>query len=498
MNRAFSILLTFALLAGSVSCGGGKIDPEVPVVDPSVDPGTNPIKPDPTPQPNNSRVFYVSVASGSDTATPDQAKDASTPWKSIGKGIASIQAGDTLVVLGGTYRERITIDSRLSGTAEHPTLIVGGEGAAPVLDDEHDGKTDRWSSVIALKGVAHVHLKGLSVANGGWYGISTTDDCSDIVIEGCSTFNTRASGLYCTYVTGLLVTGNEVRKACQEHNRDSYGNGSQECITIARAKDFRVVDNEIWGSEVDGAAGGEGIDAKGASCDGEIAYNYIHDIVPLGIYVDAGSGESHNVLVHSNLLVDTGGLSVAGELGGTAKDIYFYNNVIVRARLSGITFQNIQNGKFVNVYVVNNTFVDTNKTGNFGGEIANYGKNTGNANIVVSNNIFYNAVGKQRFSVWMDYAAPCRISGNLYCMFKPGNSGGENTFNKDDLTSADVVDQDPCFVDVAGGDYHLLPVSPAIGKGVPVMLPDGSGLLFDTDADGKKRDASHWSLGAFE
>jgi len=60
-----------------------------------------------------------------------------------------------------------------------------------------------------------------------------------------------------------------------------------------------------------------------------------------------------------------------------------------------------------------------------------------------------------------------------------------------DPTGTDLnIAVDPSFVDQAGGNYHLLPGSPAIGAGSPTGAPA-------TDFDGVARGASI-DIGAFE
>ena len=260
-----------------------------------------------------------------------------------------------------------------------------------------------------------------------------------------------------------------------------------------------VRNNEVWDSTVPGGVGGEGIDAKGGCFNGEIVGNYVHDIVPLGIYVDAGSREEYNIRVHGNRLVNTGGLSVAGELGGEARDIYFYNNLVVNSRSSGVTFQSIGNGKYTNVYIVNNTFYNNAQSG-FAGDIGNYSKNTGNSNLVIRNNIFFNKTANYRFSIWHDLADSHVIGNNLYFDFKTSNNGA-NSFNAAKLTVADVQ-ADPQFTNVAGNDFTLKSTSPAINKGVIVTRPGtttgtAGTPLFTTDFTGKARGTS-WDMGAFE
>ena len=448
------------------------------------------------------RTYYVSP-DGDNSRTKEEAKSSSTPWKTIQHGVNNISAGDTLILMSGTYAEKVSLTSRLSGTVEEPTVIMGEPGGTVIIDGGKPGVTDRNTRVFHVNDADNLVLRGFRIENSGWYGFEL-EYADGLTVEHCSTYNTRASGIIAKYCTGLKIMHNEIRKACQELVRDSYGYGSHECITVSRTDGFVISHNEVWDTTDEGDAGGEGIDSKGLSRNGEISYNYIHNIARLGLYVDAGSGDSFNIRVHGNRLIDTDGLSVAAELGGKAKGIYFYNNLVVNTDKTGFVYQNIMNGGLQDIYVVNNTFVNIGKKGGFSGEIGNYNENQENSNLVIRNNIFYNPQGNQQFSIWHNDATPHDISHNLYFYFKPGYAGGENNFDKSDLTSADVVDKDPLLASPASGDYSLTEASPAKWAGIPVVLKgtepgmEAGTLLFDTDMNGKKRSEGKWSMGAYE
>jgi hypothetical protein len=72
--------------------------------------------------------YYVDATRGNDT-------DAGTkqePWKSIAHGFENIKAGDTLVLRGGTYYERLYCST--AGTAEKPITIRSHPGELAVVD----------------------------------------------------------------------------------------------------------------------------------------------------------------------------------------------------------------------------------------------------------------------------------------------------------------------------------------------------------------------------
>jgi hypothetical protein len=443
----------------------------------------------------SAQTYYVDALNGSNSNTGTSASQA---WSTIQKAADVAVGGSTIIIAGGTYYEKVTITNRINGVVGAPTTFKNKDGETVIIEGQvfnPDAVLLRWVSQISIKGAQYITLKGLKVQNVNWYGIRAESNASNIIIDGCSTLNSGASGIYVNGCTDVQAINNKVLKACQVTAREAgTNNGTQECITFTGVSNFKINNNEVGESTVSGAAGGEGIDVKGSSSNGEVANNYIHDILVLGIYIDAGSGEEFNIRVFGNKLYRTYGFGVAGELGGTARDIYFYNNVVANSEKSGLVFQSTGNGKFINVYVVNNTFYNCAKSG-FAGDIGNYSTNTGNSNLVIRNNIFYNKEANSRFSIWYNHVASHVISNNLYFDFKP-SANGALSFTTSNLTAADVR-LDPLFNNVAINDFSLLPTSPAINKGVPVTLPNSATPLFTTDLNGNPK-GTNWDMGAYE
>lgn len=442
----------------------------------------------------HAQTYYVDAANGNNLnngTSPSQA------WATIQKAADVVVGGSTVIIAGGTYYEKVTVTSRCNGTLGAPTTFKNKDGEAVIMEGlvpNPNATIVRWTAQFTVRGAQFITIKGIKVQNVNWYGIQAEGNSKNITIDGCSTFNSGASGIYMVTCSNIEIINNKVLKACQILGRDASGNGTQECITIVRVNNFKINHNEVGESTISGLVGGEGIDVKGASYNGEVAHNYIHDILVLGIYIDAGTGEEYNIRVHSNRLFRTHGLGVAGELGGTARDVYFYNNVVADSEKSGFVFQSVGNGKFVNVYVVNNTFYNNAKSG-FAGDVGNYSSNVASSNVVIRNNVFYNKMPNSRFSIWHNIAAAHVISHNLYFDFK-ASVNGANSFNTNNLT-ADDVRLDPQFNNGTINDFSLRSTSPAIGKGIPVTLPNSTTLLFTTDLNGNPKGAI-WDMGAYE
>jgi Secretion system C-terminal sorting domain/Right handed beta helix region len=435
------------------------------------------------------QTYYVDALNGSNNFTGTSPSQA---WSTLQKAVSSVGAGATVIIAGGTYFGKVTIPATANGVMGAPTIFKNKDGETPIIDGLNTGTM--WEGLLTLNQNQFITIKGLKTQNGYWYGFNVVNS-NNIIIDGCASINTRASGIYANSCSALTITNNDIRKACQFTGRDANGNGTQECITVTGSNNFKVTKNEVWDSTVPGTAGGEGIDVKGSSFNGEVSANYIHDIVPLGIYIDAGSGEEHTIRVFNNKVYRTGGLGVAGELGGHARDIYIYNNVVASSKASGIVFQETGNGKFTNVFVVNNTFYNSANGTSFAGDVGSYTKNAASTNIVIKNNIFYNKIANYRFTIWHNTPAAHVISNNLYFDFK-ASANSSLSFTASNLTTADVQ-ADPKFNNIAIEDYSLLPTSPAINKGVPVNLPNSATPLFTTDFNGNPKGTT-WDMGAYE
>lgn len=454
----------------------------------------DPIKEDPVksdPNPTAALTYYVSTTTGNDTRSPSAAQNSATPWKSIQKAASTVPGGSIVIISGGTYFEKVSVTSSRSGTAVAPTIFKSKDGETAIIDGKNSGS--QWEALFRVTG-SYIKLDGLKAQNGYWYGFSIANGSSNITITNCATFNTRASGIHASSSSDITISYNKINKVCQAPSRDAAGNGSQECITLGGCNGFSVHHNEVWESFFD--VGGEGIDAKGGCRNVEIYDNYVHDLKLPGIYVDAGSSTvPANIKVYRNRIDKTGaGLSVAAELGGTVQEIYYFNNVISNSASNGMVFQNIKNGRFVNIYVTNNTFYNNGTSSGFAGDVASFGTNTTDSNIQIRNNIFYNKLPNVKYTIWHNQASKHVISNNLYSDFKPSINGA-NSFATSGPTD---VQGDPKFVSVENKNFHLQTDSQAINKATSVDSPVSPySTLYTSDFDKKDR-GSVWDIGAYE
>lgn len=86
----------------------------------------------------SSRLYYVDDASGDDTRSNDDAKNPTTPWKTIRKALESVDHGDSIQVFAGNYAEanlaitkRITLLGNVIGVGSGPGA---GTGVKPIVN----------------------------------------------------------------------------------------------------------------------------------------------------------------------------------------------------------------------------------------------------------------------------------------------------------------------------------------------------------------------------
>ncbi len=151
------------------------------------------------------------------------------PARSVGQAVATAAPGDTVLVMGGIYREP-TI------TVTRPLVLLGRPGA--VLDGEHR----RAILKIQANGVV---VRGLEFRN---VGASSVEDRAAVRVQdarGCTIAGNRIEdavfGIYLANTTDCLVADNVLRGHATEEV--TAGNG----IHLWHAARIRIVNNRIGG-----------------------------------------------------------------------------------------------------------------------------------------------------------------------------------------------------------------------------------------------------------
>ena len=406
-----------------------------------------------------SRYIYVSLT-GSDS------NDGSyeNPYGSFTKALSEATPGTAVRIMPGTYYQGFYWDrGNLVGTEEEPIWIGGIPGMErPVFDG---------AMLMIIKG-SYVIIHDMEVKN----------------VEGDTG-------------TGIHVTDGGGDTWPTDTHHFVFRNLYVHDITYQQFKFsglsyYWVFDCEI-ARDVNG--GSASIDGVGIHY-GVIAYNYISDIVGVGIQLKGGSFEAD---IYSNLFVNAGARGI--NIGGSTGDLYFrpalvkdysmYEGRYIRV-YSNIFIDGGTPAAFVgstDCYFVNNTVIRPklflfrvlNEDGEDNLKLANFGKPHGNT---VSNNIFY--FGNDLTGETINVGVPREdlktftVQNNLF-------------YNADRISAskpAQIIEfshegtitrEDPLFRDILNRDFNLSPESPAISAEMDIVLPfeineDYHGDLFKT------------------
>lgn len=404
----------------------------------------------------------IYVAADGDDANPGTLF---CPYATLQKAADVTQPGDSVYVRAGHYKEKVVIRD-IKALAEHPVVfkalgevvITGpdditlkpplpmiGDANVPISNPEHLYYPYYRGAIVRVDNCSNVVIDGFNIRNSPWFGLSALA-CDALTVRRCIVEDTTSSGMYLLNCRNLVVAFNEVMRACSYPGRIA-SHGAQESISIVNCERFEAMYNRVHESgtwnNMEGSnagTGGEGIDAKESSHDGSIHHNYIYNLSRQGLYVDAwNSHVCGNIDVYSNVVHDTQhGFAVAGEAGGTVKNIRVFNNLFYNHWLQGIVLASwYKGGHKDNIQIFNNTiFRSTNDGIELGSEL--------HTNVLVANNIIYRC-GRR------------------------GGTGGYNPGTAQIVRDeGNLIGDNPSFVNTKVGNFRLAEGSAAIDAGVEI------------------------------
>jgi hypothetical protein len=422
--------------------------------------------------PTGLRTLYVATT-GNDTNDGS----ISQPFLTINKAAQVAIAGDVVIIKSGTYKPTSSIVVTNSGTASAPITFFAEVKDGVIIDGSASSTpnaTDRQGlfNIIGTTSVTKnwVVVDGLRVINSIWAGIFTRYS-DNIIIKNCSTNNTGASGIIAATASNIKVLNNKVQLACMY---PSSAQGTNECITMASVNTFEVAYNTVSDRLTDPSNGGEGIDAKNNCTNGTIHHNTITNLIRIGIYVDAYSGNLSNIEVYNNKIYNTknGGITVASEQGGAVDGVKIHDNLIYDADKCGIRIAGyLNNGPLKNLDVYQNTVVNC---GINAGNWENVGllieaTNAANTGFTIRNNIFS--------------GCPVQIRGNNQTF--PYVLDNNIIFGTTLISGTNAITTDPKFKNPGAKDFSLAVGSPAIDRaaGTPLSTKDFNDVIRDSKPD---------------
>ncbi len=434
-------------------------------------------------------MVYFVAPQGDDGASGTQER----PFATIHKAAEIAQAGDEVVVRGGTYRITREIRPRHSGTPERWIVYRAMPGEKAVIDADGFTKTGpqgvppsrRQLGALHLENVSYVRVENLTVRNAHFVCFNVMGPKTHhIDIIGCHADRSYGPGIflrsgpeYCR-VIGCEVTGAndpELRTSVERRPREA----PHEAISIAWARHFEIAENHVHDCVK------EGIDCKETSAHGVIHHNVVHDVKRQGLYIDCWFGLLEDVEFHSNRSYNNEwGLVLSAEgAGSRMENVRIHHNLLYNNRGSGVYFGTWGvNGPRCDIYIYNNTVFHN-------GSVKHWAGGTGGVDVrgqdlrrvfIVNNIVFDNAAyeiatfasPEQRDKVLKDKQIV--IANNLTGPFHDlSNEGG--AYNRPYAYRGEqTLEADPLFVNAKTADFRLQPGSPAI-DGAKKLIPFDSG-----------------------
>jgi len=335
--------------------------------------------------------FYVSPT-GSDS---NSCSALATPCKTISAGVAKAKAGDTILVLTGTYKETVSIDK------DNITLAAYQDNK-PIIDGGNSLPQGNWGVMLDING-NHNTVIGFEVKNAnitgkfvGGYGVE---------VNGHHNFLSKLN-VHHSWETGVLLGGdyNTVEDSVVWQNafRNSSNTGQVTSGWATGMSAARNRSSEALKSGITSYATfrrntvynnwGEGLSCFEADfCT--LEDNVVYDNWTINLYISDTSNsliQRNLVYVSSNPAIRTRGnsgnstITLADERNDKPRS---RNNVIINNLLYGGGFNAFEwtevNGSGLNgILIANNTLVNTGL----------YTSNTANSSTIIANNLIYKGV----------------------------------------------------------------------------------------------------------
>ncbi|HRJ09496.1 MAG TPA: right-handed parallel beta-helix repeat-containing protein [Prosthecobacter sp.] len=330
----------------------------------------------------------------------------SHPWRTLTHAAAQLQPGDTLLVRGGSYAERLVLNGK-NGTESQPVTIRNAEGHAPVVDGQTlTVPSGGIQGLVAFLNCSHLRFEGIEVANFVTSaaaripaGIHIEGAGSGLQIRGCkvrriwqSSTNGSANGFgIAVYGTSSAPLDGLVIDGCEVH--DLRTGQSESVVLNGNVTNFAVINNTVHdcnniGIDFIGYEGSapEGFDrARNGVCAGNTVYNIDSAYNPgygggftsgggdrsaAGIYVDGGRDIiiERNHCHHCNF-----GAELASEdASGFTEGIILRNNLFHHNMNAGLIMGGYDRlrGRTRNCKILNNTFYRNDTDENWSGQVA--------------------------------------------------------------------------------------------------------------------------------
>ncbi|MDB5855703.1 MAG: uncharacterized protein JWR22_3744 [Herminiimonas sp.] len=385
--------------------------------------------------------YYVST-SGNDASAGSQ----SAPWRTIQKAANTLVAGDTAVLLDGTYEEG-SINFTHSGTAAKPITFRAQNKWQAIL-----GSTSGCNPGFSIS-ASYITVKDIrfsTSARNVECGIYTS---TNVAIRAWNSVDASPSnpttGNVGFVADGIKVDGGPARSEGVKSNQDFtiiQNSESGNALEIFNSKNSIIRNNVVTGQDIAGVS----ILAKGGVRSAQIYNNVVHNTFKGGYAIYMGGYscdtcffdqsakiEAYNSVAYNNVVINESGGSMYGLIFAGASNSAFFNNVVIGGGVAMLP----------------------------GGHNAGFQAPTKNPTL--QNNIL---VCKGAAALTGTYTGALTVNFNNFT----GCSGTPS--------QAQPVTGDPMFVNQAS-DWHLKPGSPAMNKGAAISFADYDGIAIDVSRD---------------
>ncbi|WP_411344695.1 DUF5123 domain-containing protein [Paenibacillus sp. WLX1005] len=466
-----------------------------------------------------------------------------SPWRTLQYAADHAEAGSTIYIRSGTYRERLNITR--SGSASAGAITFTNYNKEQPILDGTGLSVDGIQGLIELNNASYITINGLSVRN---YTTTSRDNVpvgmyvhgagKKISLLNNKVYNIRntatpaGSDLSGRDAHGIAVYGTAAPASIQQltiSGNELYNLvlGSSEAMVInGNVEQFEVTNNAVHdsdniGIDVIGYEGTSPNDQYDAARNGTIAGNTVYNIsanqnpsygkkLPNncncagGIYVDGGKSI---VIERNTSYANDIGIELASEhKGKVTKDITVRSNVVYENRYTGIAFGGYdeERGTTTGSVIINNTLFgnDTlsSESGDGAGQLLiQYGTS---GNTVLNNIMVSSASG---VLIRNDYpSSNNKVDYNLYTLNANVDTAywiwqgdayeGLPAYQKASKQDAHSRQAAPQFINTSKADFHLQATSPARNSGVWNDILKGT-----SDRDGKAWvPSSTVTIGAYQ
>ena len=285
---------------------------------------------------------------------------------------------------------------------------------------------------------------------------------------------------------GMLAMSGNGHRAVGNH---FYNGLASHALGIAgNSAHIHVLGNLMWNNgPQDNMEDGVGfyIQGFGANQDIDFGWNEIRDqhgrrAVQLFGHMD--DDHMDNIRIHDNLILSSvplrNNILLGGSDGGTEVlgTVYVYNNIIVGSEWGGLRVNDPQG-----TIIIQNNVIYNSGTPDFEGNALLYIERAGLDLVTAQNNILYAESG-QNYYEFGSGGDPSALNASNNLVYNAGPCP---------IWEVNCINANPLFVNLASGDFHLQPASPAIDTGMDTD--------FATDFEGVTRpQGSGFDIGAYE